>query len=126
MAKVLPALLVAAVLLAGGCSGFNPPPRPAVVAHLDVTQKQAYIRSTESALKSFRAVAADLSRSHNPHAQADLGKEVNGFVKLGSSRSSTISRSGITRRPAWRSPSCSCCLARSTWTWRNTGTPGCC
>ena len=82
MVKVLPALMVAAALLAGGCTGFNPPPRPAVVTHLDVTQKQAYIRSTESALKSFRAVAADLRSSHNLQAQADLRKEVNSFVKL--------------------------------------------
>ncbi len=81
MGKVLPALLTAAMLLAGGCSGFNPPPHPAAVAHLDITQKQAYIRTTESALKSFRAVAADLRRSHKPQARADLGKEVNSFIK---------------------------------------------
>ena len=51
------------LLVASGCStAFDPPPRPAVVSHMDVVHKQAYIANVKSTLKIFRGSAQDLRR----------------------------------------------------------------
>jgi hypothetical protein len=60
---------LAAVILMVICAGcgtipFDPQPRPAAVAHLDIVQKHAYIQRTKATLKTFLVSAQDL-RSHD-------------------------------------------------------------
>ena len=71
------------LLLAGGCStAFDPPPHPAVVSHLKVVDKQAYIDSVKSTLKIFRASAQDLRIRNKSEELEQLSDVADRFIML--------------------------------------------
>jgi len=74
----------AVFLMVSGCGGaaFDPPPRPAVVSHMDVAKKQAQIDSVKSTLKIFRASAQDLRSRAKPEELEQLTDQVDRYIKL--------------------------------------------
>ena len=84
MTRYFRAIAATAVLLvASGCStAFDPPPRPAVVSHMDVVHKQAYIANVKSTLKIFRASAQDLRLRGKPEELDRLSDEFELYVQM--------------------------------------------
>jgi hypothetical protein len=73
----------AVLLLAGGCNpAFDPPPRPAVVSHMNVVKKQAQIDNVKSTLKIFRASAQDLRGRAKPAEMAQLSDAAERYIDL--------------------------------------------
>jgi hypothetical protein len=74
----------AVFLMVSGCGGvaFDPPPRPAVVSHMDVAKKQAQIDSVKSTLKVFRASAQDLRSREKPRELAQLTDQADRYIEL--------------------------------------------
>jgi hypothetical protein len=72
------------VLFFVGCGTvpFDPQPRPAAVAHLDIVQKQEYIQSTKTTLKTFLLSARDLRSRGRASSVRELADRFDRFVSL--------------------------------------------
>jgi hypothetical protein len=78
---------LAAVILAAFCAGcgtvpFDPQPRPASVAHLDIVRKQEYIHGTKATLKTFLVSARDLRSRDRDGSLRELADRFGHFVTL--------------------------------------------
>lgn len=84
MTRAFRAFVTTAVfLMLGGCGvAFDPPPRPAVVSHMDIVKKEAQIDSVKSTLKIFRASAQDLRSRAKPQELAQLTDQADRYIEL--------------------------------------------
>jgi hypothetical protein len=81
------ALTLAAVTFAAFCVGcstvpFDPQPRPATVAHLDIVQKQQYIQGTKTTLNTFLVSARDLRSRNRDVSLRELADRFGRYVTL--------------------------------------------
>lgn len=76
-----------AILFFAFCAGcgtvpFDPQPRAAAVAHLDIVRKQEYIQGTKATLKTFLVSARDLSSRDQHVSLRELADRFSRFVTL--------------------------------------------
>lgn len=74
--------MTAAILfLITGCGPRPDPPRPAVVSHLDISQKKAFIDKTRSTLKTFHDTARDLRHRGDNRSRSELAGGAERYIE---------------------------------------------